>query len=131
MASILPAVRGAFAFTLVVLSTLVAVTSMMPFALVKLLLPFTAVRHVVDRVLNGIATGWIGINSAWIDGVGHTQWDVQGADGLEADGWYLVSSNHQSWVDILVLQKVFNRRIPMLKFFLKRELMWVPVIGLA
>jgi 1-acyl-sn-glycerol-3-phosphate acyltransferase len=131
MASILPAVRGAFAFTLVVLSTLVAVTSMMPFALVKLLLPFTAVRHVVDRVLNGIATGWIGINNAWIDAVGHTQWDVQGADGLEARGWYLVSSNHQSWVDILVLQKVFNRRIPMLKFFLKRELLWVPVIGLA
>jgi 1-acyl-sn-glycerol-3-phosphate acyltransferase len=42
-----------------------------------------------------------------------------------------VSSNHQSWVDILVLQRVFHGRIPFLKFFLKRELMWVPVIGLA
>jgi 1-acyl-sn-glycerol-3-phosphate acyltransferase len=56
---------------------------------------------------------------------------VQGLEGLGARGWYLVSSNHQSWVDILVLQKIFNRRIPMLKFFLKRELIWVPVIGLA
>ena len=62
---------------------------------------------------------------------GRTRWDVQGLEGLEPGGWYLVSSNHQSWVDILVLQKIFNRRIPLLKFFLKRELIWVPVIGLA
>jgi 1-acyl-sn-glycerol-3-phosphate acyltransferase len=56
---------------------------------------------------------------------------VQGLDGLDPRGWYLVSSNHQSWVDILVLQRVFHGRIPFLKFFLKRELLWVPVIGLA
>ena len=56
---------------------------------------------------------------------------MQGVDGLHARGWYLVSSNHQSWVDILVLQRVFHGRIPFLKFFLKRELIWVPVIGLA
>jgi 1-acyl-sn-glycerol-3-phosphate acyltransferase len=42
-----------------------------------------------------------------------------------------VLSNHQSWVDILVLQKAFNRRIPFLKFFLKQELIWVPFLGLA
>ena len=31
----------------------------------------------------------------------------------------------------LVLQKVLTRRVPLLKFFLKRELIYVPVIGLA
>ena len=40
-------------------------------------------------------------------------------------------ANHQSWVDILVLQRVFNREIPFLKFFLKKELIWVPVLGLT
>ena len=54
-----------------------------------------------------------------------------GADGLECSGWYLVNCNHQSWVDILALQHVLNRRIPMLKFFLKQQLIYVPVIGLA
>jgi 1-acyl-sn-glycerol-3-phosphate acyltransferase len=63
--------------------------------------------------------------------VGRVRWDVAGTEGLAPDGWYLVASNHQSWVDILVLQKVFTRRIPLLKFFLKRELIYVPVIGLA
>lgn len=52
-------------------------------------------------------------------------------DDLAPGGWYLVNANHQSWADILVLQHVLNRRVPMLKFFLKQQLIWVPVIGLA
>jgi 1-acyl-sn-glycerol-3-phosphate acyltransferase len=74
----------------------------------------------------------VAINSAWIAAVRPAAvWDVRGVDGLHRQGWYLVSSNHQSWVDILVLQRIFHGRIPFLKFFLKRELIWVPVIGLA
>ena len=30
-----------------------------------------------------------------------------------------------------MLQAVFNRRIPFLKFFLKQQLIWVPFLGLA
>ena len=30
-----------------------------------------------------------------------------------------------------MLQHVLNRRIPLLKFFLKQELIWVPIMGLA
>ena len=52
-------------------------------------------------------------------------------DGLARHEWYLMTSNHQSWADILVLQKVTNRRVPSLKFFLKQELIWVPLLGLA
>ena len=52
-------------------------------------------------------------------------------DGLARQEWYLMTSNHQSWADILVLQKVTNRRVPSLKFFLKQELIWVPLLGLA
>ena len=75
---------------------------------------------------------WVANNNAWIAAVHPAAvWDVQGVDGLHPRGWYLVSSNHQSWVDILVLQRVFHGHIPFLKFFLKAELIWVPVIGLA
>jgi 1-acyl-sn-glycerol-3-phosphate acyltransferase len=58
-------------------------------------------------------------------------WDVSGFAGLDRRSWYLVNCNHQSWVDILVLQHLLNRRIPLLKFFLKHQLIWVPVMGLA
>jgi 1-acyl-sn-glycerol-3-phosphate acyltransferase len=130
--SFLPApVRGAVSAALLALNTIAWCTPLFALSLLKLLLPFTAVRRRIDPLLHAIASGWIGCNGRWMALAGPTAWDVQGLESLQPGGWYLVNANHQSWVDILVLQKVLNGRIPMLKFFLKRELIWVPVIGLA
>lgn len=101
------------------------------FSSFKLLLPFKAVRLAIDPILLFIAEAWIWGNSAWMGLTQRTTWDVEGMDGLDPKSWYLVNSNHQSWVDIVVLQHLLNRRIPLLKFFLKQELIWVPVMGLA
>jgi 1-acyl-sn-glycerol-3-phosphate acyltransferase len=126
-----PVVRGVLAALLLTVNTLFWCLPLFLLALVKLLLPFRAVRSLVDPALNALATSWIACNSGWMSLTQATRWDVAGLDQLEQGGWYMVSSNHQSWVDILVLQHVLNRRVPMLKFFLKRELLYVPVIGLA
>ena len=40
-------------------------------------------------------------------------------------------SNHLSWTDIVVLCSVFKDRIPMPKFFLKQQLLYVPFVGMA
>jgi 1-acyl-sn-glycerol-3-phosphate acyltransferase len=113
------------------LNTLIVASCMVPPALLKLVLPVRAVRRACDHALNGLASGWVAVNNAWIAAVQPAAWDVQGVEKLHPRGWYLVSSNHQSWVDILVLQRIFHGHIPFLKFFLKQELIWVPVIGLA
>jgi len=131
LARLLAGLRGVLTGFALVLNTLMVTCLMVPPALLKLLVPAEVVRHQCDRVLNALASGWVGVNNVWMDAAGRARWDVQGAEQLHARGWYLVSSNHQSWVDILVLQRVFHGRIPFLKFFLKRELIWVPVIGLA
>ncbi|WP_436306429.1 MULTISPECIES: acyltransferase [unclassified Variovorax] len=123
--------RGALSAALLGLNTLVAFTLMVPPALVKLIVPAGSVRTGCDRILNTLATGWVAVNNAWIAPACPAPWRIRGLEGLNRRGWYLVSSNHQSWVDILVLQRAFHGRIPFLKFFLKRELIWVPVIGLA
>ena len=125
------ALRGALTVSTLVLSTSVLTAAMMLPALLKLLLPIHGLRVVCDRALTALATAWVAINNAWIAAVRPATWDIQGLDGLHRRGWYLVSSNHQSWVDILVLQRIFHGRVPFLKFFLKQELIWVPVIGLA
>jgi 1-acyl-sn-glycerol-3-phosphate acyltransferase len=128
----LPApLRGAVAVALLVVNTLVCCSALFVVALVRLVLPWHAVRRVVDPVLNAIATAWIAGNSGWMRLTQRTAWDVSGIAELDYRGWYLVTCNHQSWVDIFVLQHLLNRRIPLLKFFLKRELIWVPVMGLA
>jgi 1-acyl-sn-glycerol-3-phosphate acyltransferase len=88
-------------------------------------------RLAIDPLLVRIAEAWISGNSGWMALTQRTAWDVEGIVGLEPQGWYLVNSNHQSWVDIFVLQHLFNRRIPLLKFFIKDQLKWVPIMGLA
>ena len=126
-----PFLRGAIAFTLLVLNTLFWCLLLFALSLVKLALPFDAVRRRVDPLLNAIATQWIACNSGWMRLTQRTRWDVEGVEALRYADWYLVNANHQTWVDIFVLQHVLNRRIPLLKFFLKQQLIYVPVIGLA
>ena len=126
-----PFLRGAIAMVLLVLNTLFWCAWLFAFALVKLVLPFAFIRKLIDPVLNTIATMWIACNSGWMRLTQPTLWDVAGVDALTYAGWYLVNCNHQSWVDIFVLQHLLNRRIPLLKFFLKQQLIYVPVIGLA
>ena len=116
---------------LLVLNVLFWVPILLFFAILKLILPFKAMRLLIDPILLRIAEAWIAGNSGWMGLTQRTQWDVQGIDGLDDRSWYLVNCNHQSWVDILVLQHLFNRRIPLLKFFLKQQLIWVPIMGLA
>ena len=132
MPPVLPAsLRGLTAVSLLALNTLVCVPILLLFALLKLLVPGRPMRLWVDPVLLRIAEAWIAGNSRWMRLTQTTVWDVQGLEGLNPRSWYLVNANHQSWVDILVLQHLLNRRIPLLKFFLKQQLIWVPVMGLA
>nr|WP_238390022.1 acyltransferase [Pseudoxanthomonas koreensis] len=123
--------RIAFILLLIVASTLLHAVPLLSLGVLKALLPFRSVRRAFNPLLTGLAESWIAVNSAMIDAFTGTRLEVEDAPGLQRDGHYLVLANHQSWVDILVLQKVFNRRIPLLRFFLKRQLFWVPVLGLA
>ena len=127
----LAALKFCFAALILLVNTLLFCGVMVPFALLKLLLPFTPVRRLLDRILVGISAYWIDINSFWLRSVNRQSWQITGLDGLRPEHWYLVTCNHQSWVDIVVIQRVLNRRIPMLKFFLKKELIYVPILGLA
>ena len=132
MLNFLPAsLVGVIATVLLVLNALFWVPILLFFATLKLAIPIEAVRRRLAPVLLFIAEAWISCNSAWMALTQRTSWDVQGIEGLDDRSWYLVNCNHQSWVDILVLQHLFNRRIPLLKFFLKQQLLWVPVMGLA
>jgi 1-acyl-sn-glycerol-3-phosphate acyltransferase len=123
--------RIALAFVLIGVSTLLHVAPLFAVALVKALLPFAAVRRPCNAVLGAIAESWVAFNSRMIGLVTRTRFVVSIDADLRRDGHYLVLANHQSWVDIPAMQCVFNRRIPLLRFFLKQELFWVPLLGLA
>jgi 1-acyl-sn-glycerol-3-phosphate acyltransferase len=124
-------VRTPLAVLVFVLNTLVHCFVLFVFAAVKLVLPVPPVQRALARVLNLIGESWIGVNNFATRMFARITWDIQGTEGLRYEGNYLVVSNHQSWVDIPVMHRALNRKIPFLKFFLKQQLVWVPVLGLA
>ena len=123
--------RLALLFLLIAASTVLHVIPLLAIALLKVVLPLPRLRTACNPLLTGLAASWIGFNNWLWDAFTRTRLTLHGDADLRVDGHYLVLANHQSWVDILVLQKVFNRRIPLLRFFLKRQLFWVPLLGLA
>lgn len=132
MTDLIPApARGAFVLILLVANTLVWCLLLILISFAKVILPLAGVRRSIDPLLNAIATSWIACNGAILWRARRVTWDVQGTEDLRSTDWYMVTSNHQSWVDIFVLQRTLSRRIPMLKFFLKQQLIYVPVIGIA
>lgn len=129
--SVLSAAKGAVSFILIVVNTLLCFIPVMVLALFKCVFPFASVRAFLNVILDNIATFWIGVNNVNQRVLGKSVLHVSGENDFVLKDWYMITANHQSWVDILVLQRLFNRRIPFIKFFLKRELIWVPFIGLA
>ena len=115
----------------VCISTVLHVTPLLLLALLKALLPSPRLRAACNPLLSGLAESWVGVNNWMWNHLTDTRLAMTGDASLRMDGHYLVLANHQSWVDILVLQRAFNRRIPLLRFFLKRQLFWVPMLGLA
>jgi 1-acyl-sn-glycerol-3-phosphate acyltransferase len=131
LASLPALLRVPLALLLLAASTVAHVLVLFALTLVKLVLPWRGARVALSRALVVIAESWIGVNGVLFDLFTRTRWRVEGLEGLRPDGNYLVLCNHQSWVDIPVLQKIFNRRIPFLRFFLKSQLIWVPLLGPA
>jgi 1-acyl-sn-glycerol-3-phosphate acyltransferase len=94
-------------------------------------LPPAGVRDAFRKLLGKIAETWISINNGILSLYRKTRWDIEIPANLDRQGSYLVSCNHRSWVDILVLQRCFNRKLPLLRFFIKQKMIRVPFLGLA
>ena len=58
-------------------------------------------------------------------------WDFRIPKDLNTKTWYIAMSNHQSWADIFILLAAGHKKIPLLKFFMKKELKWIPIIYLV
>jgi 1-acyl-sn-glycerol-3-phosphate acyltransferase len=112
-------------------NTVIHVSILLVAAVFKVVLRTSALQRACNRTLMVIAESWVGVNTWMIRNLTHTRIIVEDGPALSYQGHYLVLANHQSWVDIPVLQAIFNRKIPLLRFFLKSQLFWVPLLGLA
>lgn len=131
MTALLRQLRGIIVFSCFTINTIFWFIPILFLAIIKLVVPLPSLRRGITRVLMALGENWITVNSAMLHVLGSIDWQARGLENLRRDGWYLVMVNHQTWVDILVVQKVFNRRIPFLKFFIKQQLIWFPLLGFA
>lgn len=122
---------GSVAFLCYLFNTIFWLIPIVMLSFCKSILPFTVAQKILNQLLDGCASNWISVNGITQRLIGNPNIQVSGGEDLSLEKWYMVISNHQSWVDIVVLQRVLNGKIPFLKFFLKKELIWVPFLGLA
>lgn len=121
--------QGTLVLLAVSVNTIASTVVIFLLALVKLVLPKGPARNMVTHWLSAVGEYWISFNKLMVWLLHDMQWNIQFPDDLNPAGRYLVFSNHQSWVDILVLQHCLNRRAPFMRFLLKQELIWVPFLG--
>lgn len=88
----------------------------------------------VDETNIQITNSWLSVNNWLIDHIlPETQWDISVDDDLDLNmqGRYLMTCNHQSWVDTTVNQYFGLTRMPLTRFFTKWELIFIPFVGQA
>ena len=132
MLNFLPTPLIAFlSFSFYALNTIFWVIPIVIFSLFKALIPLAISQKLFSYLLDLMASNWVAINTFNQKLFTKMEFQVTGLEELNKKDWYLVLANHQSWVDIVVLQRVLHGEIPFLKFFLKKELIYVPILGLA
>lgn len=124
-------IKLTLALILAVLNVLVMAVPFFSAVLLKVAIPGQAPRRYFTGWVTNCARQYNRNNALIFRIMGSIDWQVRGVEDLRRDGSYLVVCNHQSWADIPVLQHVLEQRIPLLKFFLKKELIRIPILGAA
>lgn len=123
--------RGALGGAGLVGALVLCFVPFLPLAVAKLLCPHRGLRRWLTRRMEAMTVVFSWCCEQVLRGLRIAQWDLQTSGQTSPRGTYLLICNHQSWVDILLLLIVFRGRMPFPRFFLKRELLWAPIIGFA
>ena len=97
-----------FSVLLYLANTLLWLLPILIFSLLKALGPIALWQKFFSYLLDQMASNWVLFNTFIQKLFTKTKINVSGLEKLKMKDWYLVISNHQSWTDILVLQRVFH-----------------------
>ena len=122
---------GSVSLLFVLLASILFPTLVIIGGIIEWIIPLRWWRYHLHRITLKIPVLWAGALNLPVLLMSRRKWDIQGDAPLHSSHWYLLVSNHQTWADIPVLQYVFSRKIPIIKFFMKKELLSLPLIGLA
>jgi len=127
--------KGVFSTLLYATNTVLLCIPIIVIALFKFVLPFSSIQRILTKPILWCAETWILNNSIIAQQFNRLDTHITGNFKLDSSDnskcSYLVLANHQSAIDIIIMQFIFRKKIPFLRFFLKQELIYVPFLGLA
>lgn len=130
MSSLKKITQGALAGTVIAGNSIVRGSAVSLWGLAKL----ASSSPKIDEMMLKSANNWVSTNNQLIDKLmPEMTWDIyiDPALDLKLDGRYLMTCNHQSWVDTTVNQYFVRHRMPFTRFFAKWELIFIPFAGQA
>jgi 1-acyl-sn-glycerol-3-phosphate acyltransferase len=123
--------RGALVFALLLATTIILFVPFIPVALLKLMAPTTRLRRRLTLALLDFGNVWGRVIRFIFSRVLGARLEVHGLEDMPPYGRHLVICNHQSWADIPILVQAFLNKTRFPRFFLKYELLWVPIVGFS
>jgi len=95
------------------------------------LVPNKKLKKLLGHISNRIGSKIVELITASLQILHGLKWEFNIAEHLNTQTWYIAMSNHQSWADIFILLAAGHKKMPLLKFFMKKELQWIPIIYLV
>lgn len=112
---------------LVALNLLIGFSVLLPVAVIGWFVPVPLVSRSCAWLVDRIYRVAVNVNSFWMQKVVGIELVIHG--NLTMGESPVVICNHQSWFDIPLVQDIITRRGPIVKFLVKREIVWIPIIG--
>ena len=123
---------GLITFVLITFVLIIGFGTLTIINIPRIIIPFKSFKIFLSKVSNiigDITVYWVKMTMILMHG---DNIELVGDEkDFKMNEWYMAMSNHQSWADIFVLLVSANYKIPLLKFFMKKELWWIPFIFLA
>ena len=123
---------GLITFILILVELIIGFGTLAIINIPRALIPIKSFKVFISRVSNYIGDLTVyGLKLIMLLMHGDSIIIIEEHEELDQDDWYMAMSNHQSWADIFVLLVAANYKLPLLKFFMKKELWWIPFVLLA
>ena len=132
MRKVIQSIRGIIVLILLAISIVLFSTLTLICGSIAKLMPIRNLRYQLMKITLMVPTFWMDANALIVKLAIGNQFQIHGNTELSTKSWYLLLANHRTWLDILVLGIAFRHKAPIIKFFLKQELLWsLPVAGWA
>ena len=123
---------GFISFILIIINLTIGFGILAIVNIPRIFIPFNAFKIALSKFSNILGDLTVyGLKLIMLLMHGNNIQIISDQNNFDKTKWYMAMSNHQSWADIFVLLVSANYKIPLLKFFMKKELSWIPFIFLA